>query len=452
MVKQIDVKVGPFWWGEGRNFPGGKANPIEHHVGTQRSYGRVVNTFNAIIAGDPNHPIKRHLRWGYDKNGFTIAPESAYIRDGENFHDPCPHASQKNYVGNYQYVEGNPIHGTLRCDYPAYSPHHNSDQDTYNRIKSVTTTPAAQQYKTYYEESCRNQQEALERTGNTFGAGNSGTDCVSNKGHAIGMCKQIGMPLDQCHYGSFNTYRDLCNKDGAKNGQFNVVNGKYVFSFEHGFNPHGARGICTDPGALKAYWDRKEKSGLNNPITGGVIAGNSLASMNELHKRCELTQTINGQTGEIKHEPLRGVNCTHNALVDMEKSFKFNKSAWEIQEKNRITKEEQDKRIAEQDRLNAERLEKLAKQQAAAQEAQRKEAARLAKAGEEANKLIAQSLTKPSTGTTTNKAKKPIKKKKKLPIAKIAAVVILLLIIVGVFLFMPGSTKSNVKNTVNLKK
>ena len=357
---------------------------------------------------------------------------------------------------------GNP--NKLTCTYPDYNHHNLTDFNAYNAVKGSPLDKIKNGYTSYYETSCKNQQLALERTGHTFATGTSGTACQS-KNHGIAMCNQIGMPLDQCHYGSYNKYRDLCITEGAKNGQYNNQGGKIVFSFEHGFNPSGARGICTSAAALKEYSRRVHGSQLGQNIVGNsIISGRNLAAMNELHKQCTTTKTFNSQTGEIKDAPLHGIRCTHQSLVTMKKDYTDNEKTWNALEKKRKDDEARDARIAAEQKANreaakrnAEKMNEIAKQQAAAQEAQRKEAARLAKAGEEANKLIAQTLTAQTDPTPTTKklknTKKPKKTKKKqkpkkkskkhIYIAIAGAVFAIILLIV---LFMPTGNNGKGNN------
>lgn len=410
MVKQIDVEVGPFWWEEWRGWDG--QEPWSESIPKQRSNGRVVDGFN-------NSPhLKQLLKWAPgNKHGYTLKPEGAYIRDGENFYEACPHASSRVFVDDRVFEE-NPIKTNLRCDYPAYSPNHTSDFDIYNKLKSVTTSPVGDTYKNYYTNSCKSQQEALERTGHTFATGTSGTACQS-KNHGIADCQGIGMPLDQCHYGSKEMYKTLCTTEGAKNGQYNIQNGKHVFSFEYGFNPSGANGICSNAAALKEYSRRVNSSGLNNQIVGVDIAGRTLTSMNELHKQCEGNRKINGKTGEISPDPLRGVNCTASALKGRREKFDRDESSWNALEQRRIDQEASDARFAELERKRleaeknqAEMMKKMTEQQVAAAEKQTTALNKIGDSGNQTNKVIEQLASSELSTPTTKKPKETNKPKK----------------------------------------
>ena len=282
------------------------------------------------------------------------------------------------------------------------------------------------------------------------------------------------MPIDQCHYGSYDKYRDLCITEGAKNGQYNNQGGKIVFSFEHGFNPSGAMGICSSAEALKEYSRRVLGSQLGQNIVGNsIISGRNLAAMNELHKQCNTTQTFNSQTGEIQNAPLHGNRCTHQSLVTMKKDYTDNEKVWKALEKKRIDDEARDARIAENDLKNAQKLEELEKQQIAAAKEQTAALEKIGNSGNDTNKFIEQVLTpkvltssesptqspgpeegQEQTGkreTPTKKSKKVSKKKSKkhIYIAIGGAVIGIILLLV---LFMPsGKAKGKAKGNSNTK-
>lgn len=385
-MAQIDVDVGPFWWEEWRGFPGHGEGPWREVIGQQRSNGRVVNSFHESPS------LNRDLKWAPgNKYGYAMAPEKAYVRDGEKFYEACPHASHREF--HLKHVsEDNPIKTKLRCHYPGYSPGHLDDFHMFNKLKNVTTTPAATEYTKYYQKECEAHQRGLENQGKALAKiGSSGTTCLEKK-HSVNICNQAGLSLNECHYGSKDKIREQCIEKNVKNGKFNILpDGRYVFSFEREFNPNGARGICSDLKALKAYMDKLNNSGLTGQFIPQGISGTDFNAMTALHNMCKTVKVFDSKTGNESVVPLDGPSCTAGAVTRAIEKYDNNKDSWNESERTRIQNEkliEQARQKSEADRKNQEALAKQMELQRAEYAKQTAALQNMVKSADTSNEII----------------------------------------------------------------